>query len=295
MIELKNISKTFHNGQISVRALDNVSLTITAGEFVAVMGPSGSGKSTLMHILGFLDKPESGSYKIRGKEITALSDDELAVLRGRLVGFVFQQFHLLRRTTALENSGLPLIYAGEKNIFEKAREKLKAVGLEKRMAHRPNELSGGEQQRVAIARALINDPLIILADEPTGNLDSKSEKEIISILKALNEQGKTIVIVTHEQEIARHCERIVVMRDGRILSDENKEKKAEKTVNNAGIYVSNIVSQKRSSWKKVQFLAYVRQSFHAILSNRVRSFLSMLGILFGVAAVIAMLALGEGA
>ena len=184
MIELKNINKTYMTGKIGVRALQDVSLKITPGEFVAIIGPSGSGKSTLMHILGFLDRPDSGSYYLGRQDITKLTDDELAILRTRLVGFVFQQFHLLARMTALENAELPLIYAGKQQLKEKAKQRIEEVGLSGRQLHRPNELSGGEQQRVAIARSLVNDPLIILADEPTGNLDTKTEEEIISILNS---------------------------------------------------------------------------------------------------------------
>jgi len=220
MIELKNICKTYGKGEISIGALKDVSLNVAQGEFVAIMGPSGSGKSTLLHMLGFLDRPDKGSYRILDAEVSEFSDDELAHLRNRLLGFVFQQFHLLRRTSALENVELPLIYSGKKSMLENARKNLESVGLTSRATHMPSELSGGEQQRVAIARALVNDPLILLADEPTGNLDTKSEEEIIRILKGLNDKGKTIILVTHEKEIARHAKRIIAMRDGKIVSDE---------------------------------------------------------------------------
>ena len=183
MIELKNINKTYKIGKIGVQALRNVSLKITQGEFIAIMGPSGSGKSTLLHILGFLDKPDSGSYYLEKKDVTNLTDDESAILRNRLAGFVFQQFHLLPRMTALENAELPLIYAGERHLKEKALQQIEAVGLTQRASHSSNELSGGERQRVAIARSLVNEPLIIFADEPTGNLDTKSGQEIMSILQ----------------------------------------------------------------------------------------------------------------
>ena len=224
MIELKDIHKTYMMGQVEVKALDGVSLKISAGEFVAIMGSSGSGKSTLMHILGLLDRVDSGSYYLGSKEITSrLTDDELAALRNRIVGFIFQQFHLLPRMTALENAELPLVYAGRRHLKERARQEIERVGLKERMSHHPNELSGGQQQRVAIARSLVNDPLIILADEPTGNLDSKSKEEIIAIFKKLNEGGKTVVIVTHEKEVAAHARRVINMRDGKIISDESTQ------------------------------------------------------------------------
>ncbi len=293
MIELKNISKTYGKGHIAVHALKDVSVSIGQGEFVAIMGPSGSGKSTLLHMLGFLDRPDKGSYKILGTDISRLSDDQLAYLRNRLVSFVFQQFHLLRRTKALENVELPLIYSGKKDIAKRAAESLESVGLAKRSHHMPSELSGGEQQRVAIARALVNDPMIIFADEPTGNLDTKSEEEIIRILEGLNDKGKTIVLVTHEKEIAEHARRIIQMRDGEIVSDESKG--GGRHAEDKSSSVQKIISETHSYLGRVEFIWHLRQSFRAILSNKVRSFLSMLGILFGVAAVIAMLALGQGA
>ena len=293
MIELKNIYKTYGKGDIAISALKNVSLNVAQGEFVAIMGPSGSGKSTLMHVLGFLDRPDKGSYKIFDTDISKLSDDQLAHLRNKLVGFVFQQFHLLRRTKALENVELPLIYSGKKDVTKNAAKHLDSVGLTGRAKHLPSELSGGEQQRVAIARALVNDPMIILADEPTGNLDTKSEEEIIKIIKELNGQGKTIIMVTHEREIAQHAKRIITMRDGEIISDERKDDRS--ISDKGGISVQEIFSGAHSRFGKVELAEHIRQSFRAILSNKVRSFLSMLGILFGVAAVIAMLALGQGA
>ena len=293
MIEINNLYKTYGTGDAKVKALDGVSLSIAQGEFVAIMGPSGSGKSTLLHILGLLDRLERGSYKVFDAEISQLSDDKLAHLRNKLLGFVFQQFHLLRSTTAIENVELPLIYSGKKSIIENARRQLDSVGLTKRAKHLPNELSGGEQQRVAIARALVNDPLIILADEPTGNLDTKSEEEIMKILLSLNEQGKTIIMVTHEQEIAQHAKRLIMMRDGKIVSDESK--KAQMHISQDKISIRDVISEIHNYFGNIEFKEHVRQSFRAILANKVRSFLSMLGILFGVAAVIAMLALGQGA
>ncbi|MEI8176958.1 MAG: ABC transporter ATP-binding protein, partial [Candidatus Omnitrophota bacterium] len=207
MIEVKNLCKTYQMGDVKVEALRNVSLKIASGEFVAIMGASGSGKSTLMHVLGLLDRPDKGEYLLGGAAVTGLSDIDLALVRNRLIGFIFQQFHLLPRMTALENAELPLIYAGKRGMTGTAREKLEEVGLKARMQHRPNEMSGGQQQRVAIARSLVNEPPVILADEPTGNLDSKSKEEILAILKDLNRKGKTIVVVTHENEVAAHAKR----------------------------------------------------------------------------------------
>jgi macrolide transport system ATP-binding/permease protein len=297
MIELKNISKAYRMGEVEVKALCEVSLRILCGEFVAIMGPSGSGKSTLMHILGLLDRPDCGSYYLGDKEISKLSDEELASLRNRIVGFVFQQFHLLPRMTALENAELPLIYAGKRHLKEKARQELKEVGLEDRLNHQPNELSGGQQQRVAIARSLVNEPLIIMADEPTGNLDSKSKEEIIAILNKLNQKGKTVVIVTHEREVAVHARRIIQMRDGRITSDEfvQKESKLSEVVSLEDSLVNSILAKPRRVSGETKFLDYLRQAVSAMLSHKMRSLLSILGILIGVAAVIAMLALGQGA
>ncbi|MDD5561742.1 MAG: ABC transporter permease [Candidatus Omnitrophica bacterium] len=297
MIELRGVSKTYLMGKVEVKALCDVSLKISSGEFVAIMGASGSGKSTLMHILGLLDRPDSGAYYLGNKEISKLTDERLAALRNRTVGFVFQQFHLLPRMTALENAELPLIYAGKRHLKEKARQEIEKVGLKERMLHRPNEMSGGQQQRVAIARALVNDPVVIFADEPTGNLDTKSKEEIILILKKLNQEGKTVVIVTHEQEVAVHARRIIHMRDGRIISDEYSQKAKENPEASAlsKNFTESVLSQPHKLSGETKFLDYLRQAGFAMLSHKMRSFLSILGILIGVAAVIAMLALGQGA
>lgn len=296
MIKLANISKTYNTGSVSVRALRDISLDIATGEFVAIMGPSGSGKSTLLHLMGLLDTPDNGSYELFGTEVSKLTDEESALLRNGLFGFVFQQFHLLRRATALENTELPLVYAGKRNIIENAHKKLGEVGLARREKHRPSELSGGEQQRVAIARALVNSPTIIFADEPTGNLDTKSSAEIIRILEELNKSGKTVIMVTHEEEIAKHAGRTIAMRDGKVIADERAKKSGNAPeAPPSGLSVKDIVSRKHAAFGRIEFLEHVHQSVRAIFSNKVRSFLSMLGILFGVAAVIAMLALGEGA
>jgi macrolide transport system ATP-binding/permease protein len=296
MIELKKITKTYQMGSVQVHALRNVSLKIASGEFVAIMGPSGSGKSTLLHIVGFLDRPDEGSYHLGDRDITELSDNELAILRNRLAGFVFQQFHLLPRISAAENAELPLIYAGKGHLKEKVLERIRDVGLSERAFHRPNELSGGEQQRVAIARSLVNEPFIILADEPTGNLDTKSEEEIIAILEDLNQQGKTIVMVTHEQEIATHAKRIIRMRDGAIVADERKKAKTKKASTMAqSLSVDAILAESKHTLARAAFMDHFRQALHAIVSHKMRSFLSMVGILIGIASVIAMLALGQGA
>jgi macrolide transport system ATP-binding/permease protein len=296
MIELKHIYKTYRMGQEEVGALVDVSLKIAPGEFVAIMGPSGSGKSTLMHVLGLLDRPDSGEYFLGETKINDLSDEELAAIRNRLVGFVFQQFHLLARMTALENAQLPLVYAGRRHLKEQAQHRIDEVGLTDRMNHRPNELSGGQQQRVAIARSLVNDPLIIFADEPTGNLDSKSKEEIISILKDLNKKGKTIVIVTHENEVAVHAKRIIRVFDGKVISDVNQGSDVKPSgENDAQAIIAKVLSKQERKARETKFLEYLRQAAQAMISHKMRSFLSILGILIGVAAVIAMLAVGTGA
>jgi macrolide transport system ATP-binding/permease protein len=296
MIELRNINKTYQMGQVAVKALNDVSLKISAGEFVAIMGPSGSGKSTLMHVLGLLDRPDSGEYYLGEKDLSKLADGELAVIRNRLVGFIFQQFHLLPRMTALENAELPLIYAGKRHLKDKAREQIELVGLKDRILHKPSELSGGQQQRVAIARSLVNDPPIIMADEPTGNLDSKSKEEIIKILQDLNAKGKTVIIVTHEKEVAVYARRIITVRDGIIVSDENI---GSQKVNSDSKVTHNIIKEITSLHSNIaggtKFWDYFRQAGFAVVSHKLRSALSILGILIGVAAVIAMLALGSGA
>ncbi|MCS7036121.1 MAG: ABC transporter ATP-binding protein [Saprospiraceae bacterium] len=226
MISIEHLNKTYIMGAEKVEALKDVSLQIDRGEYVALMGPSGSGKSTLMNLIGCLDSPTRGRYWLNGIEVSTMSDSELAEVRNRQIGFVFQTFNLLPRLTALENVALPLVYAGlpKEERLKKARAALESVGLGDRMQHKPNELSGGQRQRVAIARALVNNPAIILADEPTGNLDTKTSHEIMALFEQLHRAGNTIVLVTHEADIARHAYRIVRLRDGLVESDERNER-----------------------------------------------------------------------
>lgn len=221
VIEVADLTKTYKMGEIIVRALRGVSFTVRRGELVAIMGPSGSGKSTLMNMLGCLDKPTSGNYRIDGVDVSRMSDNQLAEIRNRKIGFVFQSFNLLPKMTALENVELPMLYAGKRDRHKKAIAALEAVGLGDRVHHKPKELSGGQQQRVAVARSLVNDPAIILADEPTGNLDSRSSVEVMAIFQRLNrEQGITVIFVTHEPDIAAHTRRIIRVRDGILALDE---------------------------------------------------------------------------
>jgi len=222
MINIKDMRKVYSNGKLELEAIKKVNFHIKKGEFVAIMGPSGSGKSTIMNILGCLDKPTSGEYYLDGVNVSHLDDDDLSKIRNDKIGFVFQSFNLLSKLTALENVTLPLVYAGirKKERIKKAKKALESVGLSDRIHHLPNELSGGQRQRVAIARALVNEPSIIMADEPTGNLDSKSEEEILEIFKGLNKNGTTIAMVTHEPNIADHCKRIIRFKDGELVGDE---------------------------------------------------------------------------
>ena len=291
LIELNGISRIYPMGSDLVKAVDDLSLTVEAGEFVAIMGHSGSGKSTLLNILGFLDRPDSGSYKLAGIETASFSDDELSQLRNRVAGFVFQQFHLLPRMSVLENTELPLLYSrffsDDKN---RSGEQLDMVGLLHRLKHSPSELSGGEQQRVAIARSMINSPLILFADEPTGNLDTRNENEILGILKDLNDTGTTIIMVTHESDIARQAGRVITMRDGKIIEDKRTGRKKAVAAN-----IDAELSFSSSSLSIKEIASYMRQAVTSLVSHKLRSFLSILGILIGVMSVITMMAIGKGA
>ena len=295
MLKLKDVHKIYRMGENTVYALRGVSVEIEDGDFVAIMGPSGSGKSTMMHVLGLLDTPSSGSYQIsyqnEWREVSQLDEDDLAVLRRKEIGFIFQQFNLLPRMSAVENVSLPLIYSEGKPDLPRAVEFLGKVGLEPRKDHRPNELSGGQQQRVAIARSMVNQPRIILADEPTGNLDSVSEKEIMTILTGLNDQGITVVIVTHEEEIGAQAKRRIRMRDGMIQSDERLKPKPVGKPSQRG----PLPRPTGFSARLAEISEDFSQGFQTLSSNKVRTGLSMLGILIGVAAVVAMLAIGNGA
>jgi len=238
LIDVQNLSKTYVNGEVETRAVCGVSFVIDKGEFVSIMGPSGSGKSTLMQIVGLLDRPTSGKYLLAGKDVAKFSDDKLASIRNKQIGFIFQTFNLLPRTTVYENVELPLLYSAEKNSFkislnenkkEKIIQALQSVGMEHRVNHFSNQLSGGEKQRVAIARALVTNPEIIFADEPTGNLDSKSGLQVMKILQKLNGEGRTIILVTHETYTAEHAKRILHMQDGKIISDKEIGHRREAT------------------------------------------------------------------
>jgi macrolide transport system ATP-binding/permease protein len=293
MIEIRHLSKTYLMGRIEVPALKDVSLKIAEGEFVAVMGPSGSGKSTLMNILGCLDVPTTGQYLLDGVEVSQFSAAELADIRNEKLGFVFQTFNLLPRLSALNNVELPLIYSGkQKNRRELALEAIRKVNLEERASHRPRELSGGQQQRVAIARALVNNPAIILADEPTGNLDSKSGEEIISILSDLNRKGITLIMVTHDEEIASYAKRIIKLKDGKVVEDTCKKTPATDASPPEEVLDEK---EKRPPFSFGEVKESLFMALAAISSNKLRSFLTMLGIIVGVGCVIAMISMGQGA
>ncbi|VGO15830.1 Macrolide export ATP-binding/permease protein MacB [Pontiella desulfatans] len=293
MIKIENLRKTYQMGSVEVRALDGVSLTVEQGEYVAIIGASGSGKSTLMHILGLLDVPDAGTFEIDGTDVTKFSENELAAFRNRIMGFVFQQFNLLKRTSALENVGLPLIYARNGKKSDAANKMLDLVGLGDRISHHPNELSGGQQQRVAIARALVNNPSIIFADEPTGNLDSKSAKEIMEVMSELHAQGLTIILVTHDANVANHAQRIIEIKDGKILADFQNPDSPE--VPRVGKVEQTKEAHAGFGHTLLEGITLVKQSIRSLAANKVRTALSALGIMIGVAAVIATVAVGNGA
>ena len=291
IIELKGITRSYRlaRAKDDLKILKGIDLTIEEGEFVAIMGPSGSGKSTLMQIMGILDRPTSGSYRLAGWDCSKLSDDEGAALRSKTIGFIFQMFNLLARTSALDNVLLPMIYSPIPDREIRAKELLVDVGLEDRLGHKPNELSGGQQQRVAIARSLANRPKIIFADEPTGNLASDQAEDILRMLERLNRSGITVILVTHEADIAAHARRIIKIKDGRIVSDEK---------NDAPLTVARLPPSAPApalGIRLAQFKEYGATALRAMGTNKARSALSVLGILIGVAAVIAMLAVGKGA
>ncbi len=292
MIELKNISKIYQMGTVEVPALKDISLKIEDGEFIAIMGPSGSGKSTLLNILGCLDIPTDGEFLFDGINVSKFSESRLAYIRNENIGFVFQTFNLLPRLTALSNVELPLIYAGDhRKRKEMALNALRSVNLEDRAHHRPRELSGGQQQRVAIARALVNQPSIILADEPTGNLDSRSGQEIMSILKELHNKGITIVLITHDDSVASHAQRIIRLKDGQIVEDQRTTDVKEVSLT----YMSAGSQKKKRRFSLAEIIESLTMAISSIFSNKLRSFLTMLGIIVGVGAVIAMIAIGQGA
>ncbi len=289
LLSIKSITKVYDVGDTKLDVLRGVNLTIEEGEFVAIMGPSGSGKSTLMHILGLLDRPSGGVYEIYGQNVLKFDDNRTAFLRSKIIGFVFQQYNLLNKMTACDNVALPLIYSGGENRVERAKSLLESVGLSERIFHKPNQLSGGQQQRVAIARALVNEPKIIFADEPTGNLASAQSDEIMQILTDLNKKGISIILVTHEPDIAQWANRVITIKDGQVVSDIKKTE-PQKTENKP-----LKIHKDSSKFSIAEFSENFFSAIRAILANKTRSVLTMLGIIIGVASIISMLALGAGA
>jgi macrolide transport system ATP-binding/permease protein len=290
LIEISNVTKHYQQDATTVRALDGISLTIEAGEFVAIMGQSGSGKSTLMNIIGCLDRPSSGDYRVTGIGVETLSADELAALRCRTFGFVFQRFNLLAGITAAENVEIPAAYAGrpKRERMARAKQLLARLGLGERTDHRPTELSGGQQQRVSIARALMNEAPVILADEPTGALDSRSGEEVLALLKELHAEGRTVILITHNPEIAEHTHRVIHIADGLIKSDERRV-----TGNTAEAPEFTLDLQQRNRWLP-DLVEATKMALHSMRVNLFRTALTLLGVVIGVAAVVAMLAIGDG-
>ncbi len=292
LIELKGVTKTYGEGELAVQVLHGIDLTIHAGELVAIIGASGSGKSTLMNILGCLDRPTTGSYRFKGRDVSDLDRDELAALRREDFGFVFQSYNLIATGTAVDNVEVPALYAGvpPSERHERALELLGSLGLADRTHHRPNQLSGGQQQRVSIARALMNGGNVILADEPTGALDSKSGAEVMRLLKELSTQGHTVILITHAPEVARHAHRVIEISDGRIVSDPGSPGPRDQATSLAEPHTSSGAAP----WL-ADVLEATRTALRALRSNMFRSILTLLGIVIGVASVIAMLAIGDGA
>ena len=302
MIEIADMSKVYQMGSVQVHALRGINLRIERSEFVAIMGASGSGKSTLMHIMGLLDVPDGGRYRLNGSEVQGLSEDARADLRAQAIGFIFQQFNLLSRVSARDNVALPLIY-GNAPVNGTPEQLLERVGLGDRKSHAPNELSGGQQQRVAIARALVNGPPIIMADEPTGNLDSSSAAEILHLLQDLHRSGLTVIMVTHDANVANAASRTITMTDGQIVSDSRRAEGAitgdgpvSGGSRDRGNTAVSLTPEHMSPFRRLRELsALLSQAARSLSANKVRTALSMLGVLIGVAAVIAVMALGAGA
>ncbi|MFA6583246.1 MAG: ABC transporter permease [Elusimicrobiaceae bacterium] len=291
LVEIKGIKKIYSLGETELVILKGIDLTVEEGEFIAIMGPSGSGKSTLMHILGLLDRPSAGEYKIYGHDVLNLQDSQTAQLRSKLIGFVFQQFNLLSRMTARDNVALPLIYSRGASRSERAEKLLADVGLGDRMDHRPTQLSGGQQQRVAIARSLVNNPKIVFADEPTGNLASAQADEVMHMLRDLNKKGITVILVTHEPDIAHWADRIIHIKDGQLFSDEILKPHVPRET------ASHVSIKPKGGFflPPAELAEHFASAVRSILSNKMRSALTMLGVIIGVSAIIAMLAIGAGA
>ena len=295
-LALDNLSRYFQSGDSTVKALDNVSLTIRRGEFVAIMGASGSGKSTLMNIIGCLDRASAGTYRVLGRDVTRLNAQDLAALRRNSFGFIFQRYHLLATATANENVVVPAVYAGMSGVARKkrARELLQRLGMGERIDYRPHQLSGGQQQRVAIARALMNNPPIILADEPTGALDSKSGAEVMSLLLQLHREGRTIILITHEEDLALQAQRIIRLQDGHIVEDKQITQPPSDLIESSQLEQSSSSSQSFNIGFMPEMVESVKSAFRALRVNLFRTALTLLGIIIGVAAVVTMLAVGNG-